>query len=858
MPKKANSNNTKTGAKSKDKKNKKVNESNIKLHKKFCIETIQDTIPIHCVHDKYNLIESFPGNFSRMYALSNINYQTASQEEQEIYLTDWRTILNIVGNNQEFSVSIYNREINMQQFCEQKMLKETGDDLDYLRRQMNKINIDRIKESRNGIQSTEYITVSVRTNDVETAYNVFRRLDQELNNNLSNLKSSATPVPIEYRLEMLHDIYNPDSIGEFLKKSTVIDDEGVRREINSFSFDNIRRMGIEVQDIIAPSYMKFERDKIRLGNAYARVVKVGELSSMLSDNFLTSFAKMQFDLLVTFTAHPINSKETSELLKSNINLAREEIIQQKKKLRKEEIPEDMVNPDLLDKEAAAMELRNNVNKDDEHLFETTCSVIIFAPTKEKLEEYTATVVSEFKKFSIEIDMLHELQEEGFNTTLPLCHNEIFKKRTLKSSSAALFMPFSNLDINDPTGIPYNINDITHNLIFYDRLRNANFNGFVLGSSGSGKSFAVKTEAFYVKLGRLGSTFIIDPEGEYSYITNKLKGQVIKLMPGSPYHINPLDLPSNYEMDTDNGTGNPILEKSSFITQLFESMIGKAWGMDSIQKTIIDEVLRTLYSPFTDEAGNLICKVPREKTPTLTDMLHMFERRNEAEARELIYTLRRFAGKGSYNIFSYRTNVDLDNDIVCFDISQVGEELKLMAMNIIQDALWSKMVENKKLGKNTFFYVDECHLFFQPGNESAAAFLVSLWKRARKYGGVPTGITQNVKDLLDHPLGNKLLSECSYVQIFKQQDKESRDRIKETYNLSDIQMKYITNSTIGKGLFYTGVNAVPFYSRFPEDNDIYPILMSDMKKLAKIEAEKKKKLAEEKRLQKQKMYAEEFR
>lgn len=825
-----------------------------KIPKKFCIETIQDSIPIYCVHDKYNLIESYPGNFSRMYELANINYQTASEDEQLLYLSDWRTILNIIGNNQEMSISIYNSEIDMDRFCEEKMVKEMGDDLDYLRRQINKINLDRIRDSKNGIESREYITLSVQTESVDKAYTVFRRLDQELNNNLANLRSVATPVPIEYRLEMLHDIYNPDAKGELIKRVAVTDDNGVRHDINSFSFDAIRRMGISAQDIISPAYIKFLKRHIEMGNWYAAVIKASDLPKNFPDSFMTSFAKMQFNLLATFNMKPLSAKETSDLISKNITMVNDEISDKQKKLRDQNLPEDNINLDLIEEKEEAVELRNDVHKNDEHLFETSFSVLVLAPTKEKLDEYTATVISEFKKHSVTVDLLTEQQEEGLNSTLPLCHNEFKEKRTLKSSSAALFIPFSNLDICDPTGIPYNINDITHNLIIYDRLRNANFNGFVLGSSGSGKSFAVKYELLYVKLKKLGSSIIIDPEGEYQYITKKMNGQVVKLAPGSPYHINPLDLPANYEMDAE--TGNPILEKSSFITQLFESMIGKAWGMDSVQKTIIDEVLRELYSPFTDENGILVCKVPRDRTPTLTDMMNVLEKRQrqEPEARELYYTLRRFAGSGSYNIFAYHTNVDLDNDIVCFDISQVGEELKLMAMNVIQDALWSKMVENKKLGKNTFFYVDECHLFFQPGNESAANFLVSLWKRARKYGGVPTGITQNVKDLLDHPLGNKLLSECSYVQIFRQQDKEARDRIKETYNLSDIQMKYITNSTIGKGLFYTGQNAVPFYSRFPEDNDIYPILMSDMKKLAKIEEEKRRKEALAKKAEKQKMYA----
>ena len=355
--------------------------------------------------------------------------------------------------------------------------------------------------------------------------------------------------------------------------------------------------------------------------------------------------------------------------------------------------------------------------------------------------------------------------------------------------------------------------------------------------------------------------IIDAEQEYIYITIKLGGVVIPIMPGGKWHINPLDISESYEFDESSAgscgeIADPILEKVSFIMKLFESMLHRSWGMDSVQKTLIDECLRDLYSPFMRD-GRLYRAPLREETPTLNDMMDWFAKSREPEARELYFTLRRYAGQGTLNIFASHTNIDIHNRIVCFDISAVGEELKLMTMNIIQDAVWSRLVENRRINRFTYINIDEIHLYFQPGSESSAEFLVTLFKRARKYNGVCTGITQNSADMLDSPVAKKMLSECNFIQILNQQSDEGRERLKSTLNLSDSALSYITATPPGQGLFYSGTNTVPFFSRFPKVNEdgssnlIYPLLTSNASELMEIrEQERREKLKrdkEEKRL-----------
>ncbi|MBQ8006800.1 MAG: hypothetical protein IJ245_04125 [Lachnospiraceae bacterium] len=951
---------------------------------KKCRETIQGSIPIVSVHDKANLIESYDGCYTRTYDLANINYQTASETEQDHILTHYRAYLNSFGSSTEVQITIFNRNINLRQFEEEILIKETGDGFDHLRRESNKVLRSRVMEGKNGISKDTYVTIGVHTDSLKKAADTFKRLDRDIDKHMKMIRSSAKPVKIEDRLSMLHDIYNPDNVGELLTKTRVINAQGRMEEVTSFDFENIRSMGLSVKDVIAPSSFIIRPKHIEMGSQYVRALRVTGLPSILNDEFLSDLTNMPFNMLTTLNIRPIPNGEASALINRKLTLIREEKNNLQRANRANNIPEDMINPQVIEREEDTLALRNDMNRNDEHLFETTLTIVIFAPGMDQLQEYTDTIISECKKASVTCDVLTDQQEEGFTSTLPLCCNLLLNPRTLKSSSVAIFAPFSNLEINEPDGINYSMNAVSKNLLIYNRENKPNFNGFILGSSGcvdektefydgkewksiakykegdkvlqfdvrseqaslvspsryirskcdkmyhfykpgvdmvlseehrviyyselgfpkvirvrdlvksiknhcfhgylytgetfislddaivddyvprngekycfevptgalllrrnghlfvtgnSGKSFTAKTEILYVFLKKNADIMILDVEQEYVVLVHELGGQVIQIIPGGKHKINPLDITVNYEFDADScvideidgDTVDPVLEKGSFLTQMIGSMLGKVWGVDSIQKTLIYECLLELYAPFMVNGKFAYAPAP-EETPTLSDMLDYFGRCKVPEAREIYYTLKRFAGDGALNVFDGHTNVELHNRLACFDISAVGEELKLMAMNIIQDAMWSRLVENRKIGKFTYIYCDEIHLYFQPGNESAAQFLCSLYKRARKYGGVPTGITQNPADILDHELGRKMLSEANFVQILNQQSDESREKIKSIFNLSDSSLDYITSAPPGQGLFFTGDNCVPFYSQYPKDNDIYPLLTSSMSDL----------------------------
>lgn len=593
--------------------------------------------------------------------------------------------------------------------------------------------------------------------------------------------------------------------------------------------------GLSVADLVCPDSFAVSWNHIRMGRSFVRVLKVAELPGALCDTFLSELTGLPFTMVVSVGIRAMTNEEMDGLINRQLAFVREEIHHIQQRNRRNQVEEGMLPPEILEREADVLKLRQEIRENDERLFGVTVLIAVFAEDMRTLNQEAEAVISECKRSSVTCEVLSELQEEGLYTVFPFGVNAMPVRRTLKSSSCTVFVPFSYLEVLEPGGLYYSVNAFSKSVILYNRETKLNFNGFILGSSGTGKSFAAKNEIINAFLKKDVDILILDPEQEYVYLTEGLAGQVVSIMPGGGCHINPLDITApEYEFDGSSITAgtvvDPVMEKVSFMTGLFQHMLQKPSGLDSVQKSLIDECLRELYAPFME--GMRLARCPeRMETPTMDDMLEWFAGRREPEAREIYYALKRYAGDGTLNLFSKHTNVELGNRVVCFDISSVGEELKLFAMSIIQDAMWGRLLRNRRVGRFTYIYVDECHLFFQRGNDFSAEFLVTLWKRARKYGGVPTGITQNTSDMVDHPMAKKLLSECNFIQILNQQSDEARWHLKNILNLSERELGFITSAPTGQGLFYTGTSVVPFYSQFPEDNAIYPYLTSDMKRVA---------------------------
>lgn len=821
---------------SKLKKNMKIDDSIPKL--KTNAVSMQESIPIYAVHEKDNLIEVYKGYYVKSYFMKQINYITASQDEQNDVLSAWHEIYNMLGDIQ-MSQTIINKTVSFSKISDNILLKETGDELDELRRDLNKVNIDRIKNGNNGIDQQILLTLGIHASSLQNARIQFKRIDKEYADALKKLGSDAVVVPTEDKLAILYDICNYGHENEFITKTRIINEKGEFEDVSSFDLTDIRSMGLDVKDIIGSSCINIYPSRIEFGDKYACIMQITRYGNSLKDTFYHNLSNQAFNMVQTLNVKPMTISEAKRMISKQLQLIREEIEVRKKENRKNEISEDALPPILLERETEALELMNDVNKRDEKFFQTSVNMIVYADSLEELKANVEVIKTIGRQASCTVSVIREQQEEGFISALPLAYDLSKAKRTFKTESLSMLLPFSNMELNDSNGIVYSQNAITKNLVCYDRINpyNLSYNGCIFGVSGSGKTYTAKLEQIQFRL-KGHDVIIIDPEGEYGRTAKLLNGTVVKIAPGEKNCINPMDIYVD-ESDTEI---DPVLEKADFILQLCEIILHSPFGLNSVQKTVIDECVHELYAPFYDDDG-ILHPISREDMPTLTDLFHKMAMRQEPEAREIAYALKLYSGDSSLNIFGGKTNVDTDSPYLVYDILKLGDTMKPVAMFIIINSIWNRIIRNRKLGKFTYLGIDEFHLLLQ--DEQTALAVQGMWKRFRKFGGVPTAMTQNIADLMANPVGSKILANSSFVILLNQQA-DDRELVKEAFHLSDSMVSYITNGPKGQGLLLNPTSGIciPFYGPFPKDTLINKAITSDMREIKKYEEEEQKKAAEE--------------
>lgn len=448
------------------------------------------------------------------------------------------------------------------------------------------------------------------------------------------------------------------------------------------------------------------------------------------------------------------------------------------------------------------------------MFQVTLLVLNFADTKQKLDNDVFQAAGVAQKYNCALTRLDYQQEPGLMSSIPLGENQINIKRGLTTSSTAIFVPFTVQELfQHGEALYYGLNALSNNMILCDRKRLKNPNGLILGTPGSGKSFSAKREITNIFLVTADDIIICDPEAEYYPLVQKLKGQVIRLSPtgrgidGKPQYINPMDINLNYsEGDT------PVALKSDFILSLCELIMGGKNELEAVEKTLIDRAVISIYR------GYLADPKP-ENMPILGDLYEEIKKQPEQEAQRIAAALELYVN-GSLNIFNHRTNVDIHNRLVCFDIKELGNQLKKLGMLIVQDQVWNRVTLNRSAGKTTRYYIDEFHLLLK--EEQTAAYSVEIWKRFRKWGGVPTGITQNVKDLLASREIENIFENSDFVYMLNTA-RGDQEILQKQLNISPQQMRYVTHSDAGEGLIFYGNVILPFIDRFPQDTELYKIM-----------------------------------
>ncbi len=516
--------------------------------------------------------------------------------------------------------------------------------------------------------------------------------------------------------------------------------------------------------------------------------------------------------MVTVNISPVDPYKALKIVSRQLTSMRANKLQAEKKAIQSGYTSDVINEDLKHSLAEAEELLDDLRSKNQKMFLDNVIIMVTAKDFEELENNTETVESVIRKHICSVSTLKYQQEKGLQSVLPIGNCTLKIRRTLTTESTAVFLPFSSKEISQRNGMYYGLNALSNNMIIFNRLMLKNPNGFILGSPGSGKSFSAKREMLNVFLATDDDIIIIDPEREYVNLVAALNGETINVSPASTNYINPLDMSKNYSDDE-----SPLVMKSDFILSFCECLVGKQ-GLTAKEKAIIDRCLTVTYAEYMQDFDV-------SKTPTLMDFYENLKAQPEKEAQGLALSFELYI-KGNLNVFAHRTNVNTTNRVVSYDIKDLGKQLKTLGMLIVLDYVWNRITENRAKGKRTWIYMDEIYLLF--ANEYSANFLFELYKRARKWGGVPTGITQNVEDLLKSETARSMLSNTDFVMMLNQAASD-RMQLAKILNISDNLLTYVTNSDSGHGLICCGGSIIPFKDKFPH-NELYDLMTTKLEEV----------------------------
>lgn len=750
--------------------------------------SVQDIIPVKAIwEDGIFLVGK--NKYSKSFKFLDINYAVASKEDKEAMFLDYSALLNSLDAGATTKITINNRRINKLDFEKTILLKDSGDELDKYRKEYNQMLVSQAKNA-NEIVQEKIITISVYKKSVEEARNYFTRTTTDLMNHFNSLGSKCIELDATERLRIAHDFYRTG-------------------EETSFHFDihETMKKGHDFKDFICPDSVELERDYFRVGNRYGRVLFLKEFSSYINDDMVAELTDLNKNMMLSIDVIPIPMDEAVKEAENRRLGVETNITNWQRKQNANNNFSAIIPYDMEQQRNDSKEMLDDLTLRDQRMFLGVITIVITDETKEKLESDTEAILQIASKNLCQLGILRFQQLDGLNTVLPFGVRKIDAVRTLTTESLAVFIPFKVQEIRHENGIFYGQNTISKNMIIADRKQLLNGNSFILGVSGSGKSFAGKQEITSIRLRDPNADIlIIDPEREYSPLVKSMGGEVIKISATSNNHINAMDMNSEY------GDGaNPVILKSEFILSLCEQLIGSG-NLGPKQKSIIDRCTASVYRIF--QQGNY-----QGIPPTLQDFREELLKQPEDEAKEIALAIELFTN-GSLNTFAMNTNVNTSSSLICYDILDLGKQLLPIGMLVVLDSILNRITANRTKGKNTYIFIDEIYLLFQ--YEYSANFLFTLWKRVRKYGAFCTGITQNVEDLLQSHTARTMLANSEFIIMLNQ---ASTDRIElaKLLNISDLQMSYITNVGAGEGLIKVGSSLVPFVNKFPKNTSLYALM-----------------------------------
>ena len=764
-------------------------------------KSAQDSIPYERMWPD-GICRISDSHYTKTIQFQDINYQLSQNEDKTAIFEGWCDFLNYFDSSIHFQLSFLNLAASEETFANSISIPPQGDAFDSIREEYTTMLQNQLARGNNGLIKTKYLTFGIDADSIKAAKPRLERIETDILNNFKRLGVAARTLDGKERLSQLHAVFHMDEQLPF-----------------QFEWDWLAPSGLSTKDFIAPSSFEFRTGKqFRMGKKYGTVSFLQILAPELNDRLLADFLDMESSLIVSMHIQSVDQVKAIKTVKRKItDLDRSKIEEQKKAVRAG-YDMDIIPSDLATYGSEAKKLLQDLQSRNERMFLVSFLVLNTADNPRQLGNNIFQAGSIAQKYNCQLTRLDFQQEEGLMSCLPLGLNQIEIQRGLTTSSTAIFVPFTTQELfqNGKEALYYGINALSNNLIMVDRKLLKNPNGLILGTPGSGKSFSAKREIANCFLLTNDDVIICDPEAEYAPLVERLHGQVIKISPTSSNYINPMDLNLDYSDDE-----SPLSLKSDFILSLCELIVGGKDGLQPVQKTIIDRCVRLVYQTYLND--------PRpENMPILEDLYNLLRAQEEKEAQYIATALEIYV-TGSLNVFNHQSNVDINNRIVCYDIKELGKQLKKIGMLVVQDQVWNRVTINRAAHKTTRYYLDEFHLLLK--EEQTASYSVEIWKRYRKWGGIPTGITQNVKDLLSSREVENIFENSDFIYMLNQAAGD-RQILAKQLNISPHQLSYVTHSGEGEGLLFYGNTILPFVDHFPKDTELYRVMTTKPQEVAK--------------------------
>ena len=760
--------------------------------------TAQDSIPFQRMFPD-GICRVTDNYYTKTIQFQDINYQLAQQEDQTAIFEEWCSFLNFFDSSIRFELSFMNMATDAADFEKMIRIPFKRDRFNQIRQEFSSMLRRQLAQGNNGLTKTKYLTFGIEADSMKQAKPRLQHVEIDLLNNFRRLGVRAKSLTGKERLHLMHSMFH---MGD--------------GDNDRFYFDWkwLVESGMSVKDFIAPTCFAFPTSRIfQMGGLYGSMSYLQITASDLSDQMLKDFLEMESSQIVTMHIQSVDQTAAIKQIKHKITeLDRSKIEEQKKAVRSG-YDMDIIPSDLATYGKDAKALLKELQSQNERMFLLTFLVMNTGKTEQELETNVFQAVSIAQKYNCNLRRLDYQQEQGLMSSLPLAQNLVPIQRSLTTSSTAIFVPFTTQELfqSGRGTIYYGLNALSNNLIMVDRKRLKNPNGLILGTPGAGKSFSAKREITNAFLVTDDDIIVCDPEAEYTTLVQKLEGQVIRISPTSTQYINPMDINANYSEED-----NPIALKADFVLSLCELIVGGKEGLQPVEKTVIDRCVHQIYQKYFED--------PRpENMPILQDLYEALLTQEEKEAKHVATALEIYVS-GSLNLFNHRTNVDVQNRFVCYDIKELGKQLKKIGMLVVQDQVWGRVTTNRNAGKATRYYMDEFHLLLK--EEQTAAYSVEIWKRFRKWGGIPTGITQNVKDLLASREVENIFENSDFI-IMLNQAPGDRQILANQLNISTHQLSYVTQSGEGEGLLFYGNVILPFIDHFPTDLELYRIMTTKL-------------------------------